>query len=305
MNLFSSPANELPESGRKFVPGLGWIDLGEGLDKYLKDSGEEISDECRNALPEYGWDEVHGGLGQILIGQIVWCLCALLAVILTWLLTTGLGSNHRFLIAEESRDDFWLYGVVFIGLVAAVGYRFLLGGMWRCLLNAPERDGLRWIMFACITGIATSPIFQTTSLLTSGSTNGEQRSYNVVYVKKMKLNPTQASLEVAAAGSVLLSSVTLLLFFRRTAQCFASLIMVRVIDISLLALVPLLAFTLAIFLKESLGRHVVLVTCVEFGWLCWAILHFLLNLRTRHYIEKRPRQQQREPEKLHASWQTQ
>jgi len=176
MNPFSSPANDFSTSGRKFVPGLGWIDMDEGLDKYLKLSNEDLAENVHKNLPEFGWDEVHCGLGQILIGHIVWSVCALLTVVLAWMLSTGAGAHHLFHVTGVFKDDFKLYGLVFIGLVAAVGYRFLLCGMWRCLLNAPERNGLRWIMFACITGIATAPIFQTTAFLTAGPLNGEPRS---------------------------------------------------------------------------------------------------------------------------------
>jgi len=303
MNLFSSPANEPPGPGRKFVPGLGWIDLSGGLDKYLQDPfDEQPSTECS---PEFGWDEVHRGLGQIVIGQVIWGACGLLTVLLGWLLSPAVGPAHPFHVQSDFKDEVKLIGLVIIGMITAVGYRFSIAGKWRCLLNAPERNGLRWVMFACITGIVTAPIFHTTAYLTSGPVHGDLQEHDVVYLKKVKLNSTQAALQLAGAGSVLLSSVALLVFFRRTAHLFSAFKLMHVVDLTLLALIPLLGISLAVFFDPHVvSRHPVVLTGIEFSWLTWAILHLLLNLRTRSCIEKQSHGQARVIPSTVPSWQS-
>jgi hypothetical protein len=290
MNLFSSPPNESPGPGRKFVPGLGWIDLSGGLDKYLQDPfDEQPRTDCS---PEFGWDEVHRGLGQIVIGQVIWGACGLLTVLLGWLLSPAVGPTHPFHVPSDFKDEFRLIGLVIIGMITAVGYRFSIAGKWRCLLNAPERNGLRWIMFACITGIVTAPIFHTTAYLTSGPAHGDLQEHDVVYLKKVKLNSTQAALDLAGAGSVLISSVALMAFFRKTAHLFSSPKLMHVIDFALFALIPLLGVTLAVFFHpQVVAKHPVVLTGMEFGWLSWALLHLLLNLRTRSCIERQTQPQ--------------
>jgi hypothetical protein len=282
---------------------LGWIDLSGGLDKYLQDPFDEpASADCS---PEFGWDEVHRGLGQIVIGQVIWGACGLLTVLLGWLLSPAVGPTHPLHVPSDFKEEAKLIGLVVIGLITAVGYRFSIAGKWRCLLNAPERNGLRWVMFACITGIVTAPIFYTTAYLTTGPANGDLQEHDVVYIKKLKLNSTQAALQLAGAGSVLLSSLALMVFFRRTAHLFRAVKLMHVVDLTLLALIPLLGISLAVFFDPHVvSRHPVVLTGIEFGWLSWALLHLLLNLRTRSCIEKHSHQQARLIPTAVPSWQS-
>jgi hypothetical protein len=303
MSLLSSRGNESPDSGRKFVPGLGWVDLNGGLDKYVKDPFAETLQSSPEASPEFGWDEVHRGLGQILVGQVIWVVCALLGALLCSILSTEPGPRP-FHVPTDFKSDFRLYWLVITGLIAAVGYRYLLAGKWRCLLNAPERNGLRWIMFACITGIATAPIFHTTAFLTSGLPNGDRQAHDVVYMKKANLNTTQAALHLAGTGAVLLSSAALLLFLRTAGKCFSAGVLVFLVDLTLFALLPLAAVTLAIFFDERLvAKSPSLLIGLEFSWLGWVALYFILNLCIRHCIMTTPNQVEPPSEVVASSWQ--
>lgn len=197
------------------------------------DPGSEVHDE---PLPpefspettvmldmELTWPDVASGLGRILMGHLVSIFGPLLGMALIFGAVLQGDAVKKFEKAPAEHLIALILGMLIMGGSSLAGYIMILSGYFRCLLNAPDRHGARWLMFACMTCMVIGPVLG----FVSGSINNREQMKMLSKQKEITrevalqlLNSPMGYMQVASTVVSLASIVTFVLFLRAIARCF-------------------------------------------------------------------------------------
>jgi len=215
---------------------------------------------------ELGWPEVRRGLGMILRGCFILIGATMFLGLMIGIVIT-MSPKEREKIPWQVRDIGFFLGLGAFGLVTLYCYGCVLVGHWRCLLNAPERRGARWLMFACITCLLAGPALGIAASLTGVDQSPQfERGFNGF--KAVKYSYEGAIMQLASGVVQVLASLLFILFLRAVAHCFEDKARVFLLDIYLVFTIVLLIMTLGIVVAAGnplalLGYSLLLAL----GWL--------------------------------------
>jgi hypothetical protein len=192
---------------------MDFVELGDGFASDF----EEAS--AQNYLRfEPGWTDVRHGLGLILRGYFV--LVAVILVVLTvFVILFGVDPAQRSKTSWQVRDIALFLGLGAVAVGSLYSYGCIVVGHWRCLMNAPERHGAKWLMFACMTCILSGPALNFAAGV-SGIQRAPRLQRGLKDVAEVKYSTEGAIMQAASAGVNVLGTVFFMLFLRAVARCF-------------------------------------------------------------------------------------
>lgn len=182
---------------------------------------------------ELGWPHVRRGLRLILLGHYLWII-AVVAVVGVLL---NLSSITRPLNAVPGSKVNWreigLWVALFaLAIVAIFSYGLILAGHWKCL-SAPERNGCKNLIFACLTCVVMVPLLNIAASTLGGRENLVLAKQGLGSWSQMKFSSTMIFLHVASAMLGVASSVLFILFLRSVLRCFNDTARVWLVDLYL------------------------------------------------------------------------
>jgi hypothetical protein len=199
---------------------------------------------------EFGWREVSSGLGRILLGNFI--------VIGGTALCVGLVVYAIFNMAGGKAQDqvpklgyVWAFYIGFsaLSLVWLFGYGMIVTGQWRCLMNAPERRGAKWLMFACMTGLLMGPALNVAAGATGLDKGPDYRRGPAGFVR-VKFSPTARKMQTASGVLGFSSYIFFILFLRAVARCFEDRARLAHVTFYLLVSSVLIAATLYVAMAD-------------------------------------------------------
>jgi hypothetical protein len=131
-------------------------------------------------------------------------------------------------------------GVVFLVLIFT-GWA-VLRNKWRCLMNAPERGGAKWWMFASMVCIFATPALNFVGGVTGAYSAGQTRSQQMAALEKMTADKYMESLKTGDAHSYMrlagamigpLGGMFFILFLRAVAVTIQSWVLARLAELHL------------------------------------------------------------------------
>jgi hypothetical protein len=232
---------------------------------------------------ELGWTEVRRGLGLILRGYFL--LIGGAAVLgIGVVVAVSLSVQDRAKIPWQVRDIALWLGLGLFGLLAIYCYGCIVVGHWRCLMNAPERRGARWLMFGCLTCILAGPGMNLASNLT-GVEKQPRFERGINGIKEIKMTKEAAIMQVGSAVVQVLGSVLFILFLRAVANCFEDRARVVLVDMYLVFSVVLMIVTVYLALTAS-DFDVLLkyALVLGLGWLVNLVAYLIVVIVVRSGI---------------------
>jgi hypothetical protein len=235
---------------------------------------------------DMAWTEVTKGLLAVLAGYVLGFLNLAGSVAVLWFATEGFKRP-----ASEATGE--AFTVLLIGGAAlffsSLYSSFLvLRGKWRCVVNAPERGGARWLMFASITCICAGPVLTYTSSLVGGA-----RPKPLPDESRLKAGLEKSAMQYAVqlreydlgglmklAGGIIspLGPVFFVLFIRAVHSCLGSFVATRLTELYLLFVGLLFAASLCLLLDPRVRLQTDLLLCLAIGWGVATVWYFLLIL---------------------------
>jgi hypothetical protein len=213
---------------------------------------------------EVGWQEVAKGLGRILLGYFVLILGLVVGfgiIVLVGGLNGLNGAGPTQVLPLDSQIGI----LIAVGILAVAGltsWGFLVTGYWQCLMNAPDRRGVKWLVFTSMTCVLIGPVMNIAASIYAADTPEQSAlihsGYNRYYVGMRArvgayrhLQPNSASSIVRLAGTVLsvMSGLLFILFLRAAARCFANQTQIWNANLYLLYMGGLIAGT--VFLLQA------------------------------------------------------
>lgn len=124
----------------------------------------DLNQSLRN---EKAWSEVAGGLGKVLFGYG--------ALVFGWFVAAAFlyAAFAPALTGKQTKiEHVWYFyiGAAALKLSGLASWGLILAGQWRCLMNSPERNGARWVIFICMTCVAAGPVLHILGWLAGTST---------------------------------------------------------------------------------------------------------------------------------------
>jgi hypothetical protein len=248
---------------------------------------------------EFGWPAVRTGLHSMLLGYLVSVGMGLFAVALAlWVVTTILQAQGLGDIVDAAMVLYAGIGILF--LMGVLSLSLIIKGQIRCLINAPERCGARWLMFSSALCVVLGPALNITSAFVGSPAKAppavasRDKNGEAVAEVRLALREYGASLMardgrayVSLAGDVgsLLSGVFFVLFLRAVARCFDDTVRVRIAELYLLLTGVLFAVTLYLFLNPlEFLNHPQWILGLVGGWFVAGWWYFLLLISTSSCI---------------------
>ena len=163
----------------------------------------------------------------------------------------------------------------------------IMGGKWRCVIHAPERNACRWLIFLCL---ATMAMIAALSILSSLAGLKVQPEFGrgVAGLTQARFTTVGVILNVASIGLSMLYTCTFALFLRAVAQCMDSRWHVRMVDLFLSFFVPLTIASSFLILKIVTGEMQVVkpLLYVGLGWVACFIYWLVMIALVRSCILK-------------------
>src|ERR1700751_5738057 len=99
---------------------------------------------------QVGWPEVAKGLAKILLGYGLWIVGNVFGLTLVLLPLFEVG--FRMELVRLKLGQLWMFyaGLGILSVVGIFSLGIIMGGKWKCLINASERNGCRWLLFLCL-----------------------------------------------------------------------------------------------------------------------------------------------------------
>jgi hypothetical protein len=244
---------------------------------------ESVQDNMDNLREEFGWHGVAEGLGKVLLSYAILFGGTLLGIGL------AIGALYLALAKDRNANDLTHVWVFYIGLgmlsvVGIISYFMLLGGKWRCLIGAPERNHSRWLMFTCMTCIIMGPALN----IVVGWTGMEKRpafKQGVLGFKEIRYSKFGSTMQVASGALGLASQLFFLLFLLATARSFEHKGCINHVNLFLALFVLLIGTT--VFL--ALGHRKLLFTprvliALGSAWVIASIWYLVVIAKVRNCI---------------------
>jgi hypothetical protein len=215
---------------------------------------------------EVGWSEVRRGLGLILRGYFVLIAAVFLLIGLIWALFLQ-AAIARAKIPWQVRDISLFLGLTLLGVAALYSYGCIVVGHWRCLMNAPERRGARWLMFACLTCILAGPMLNFGAGLTGVQTKPKlERGFDGI--RDLKYTRDGAMMQLGSGAVSALGNVLFILFLRAVARCFEDRARVFLVNIYLVFVIALSVATVGLtFAAADFRLLMIYLIPLGLGWL--------------------------------------
>ncbi len=214
--------------------------------------------------PGAGWEEVKKGLLSILGGYALTLLS--LFIFLGLLLTVAVQVTTATAVTTQKSNDAATVLYVGAGILLLSGlasFYLIIRGKWRCLMNAPEHCGVKWMMFVSLLCVAAGPPLSAASSFATDPPPGEARTAQDV--EKMRPNeklkhyrdavaPHDAVGYVRLASSFvsLLSTVFFVLFLRGVSLSFNDQTRARIVEGYLVLLGAVAAGTAAVVVNPAM-----------------------------------------------------
>jgi hypothetical protein len=179
--------------------------------------------------PEFGWPEVRKGLHLIMGGYLVAVGVVLLAV-------AAIGYIIYSVITTTEIVDTIFDAAMILYLTWAIS---IVGGLYslilvvtgkvKCLINAPERCGAKWLMFCAILTFIFGPALNILSNFVGVDRKNREGQTKAVaammqgiqdYSEAMAQMRPRAYISLAGNLSSIASTVMFILFLRQVARCF-------------------------------------------------------------------------------------
>jgi hypothetical protein len=214
---------------------------------------------------ELGWTEVRRGLGLMLRGYFTLIGASVILGVVVGVLVS-MSPQERAKIPWQIRETGFFLGLGLFGLLCTYCYGCVVVGTWRCLLNAPERRGARWLMFGCITCILAGPALNLASGIT-GVENKPKLEKGLDGIREFKMSKEGAIMQLGSGALQVLGGVLFILFLRAVVGCFDDRFKVFLLDLYLILSLALVAGTVWIFLQardlETLFQRAAII---GLGW---------------------------------------
>jgi hypothetical protein len=232
---------------------------------------------------ELGWTEVRRGLGMVLRGYFLLIIASVIGVVAV-IYFLGMDSKERAKIPWQIREIALFLGMGLFGLLCLYCYGCVIVGHWRCLMNAPERRGARWLIFGCLTCTLAGPALSLASSLT-GVNNKPKLERGIDGVRDLKLSKEGQIMQVGSAGVQLLGSVLFVLFLRSVAKCFDNRVRVLILDLYLVFSVMLTGATAYMVIQtRDIDALMKLAPVVGLGWAANLVFFLTVVIMVRRGI---------------------
>jgi hypothetical protein len=241
---------------------------------------------------ETGWGEVASGLTKVLFGYgfmfLGTCIGFGLVVISMYNLTDPAEMGKKVANAANAKPNLaglWcLYlGLGILSVIGLISYTIIIGGQFRCMMGAVERNGTRWFMFLCIACLFFSPAFH----LASGIANWEalrELRHNPRRIETFQLNPMGQWLQLIGFGIGMLYPLFFTLFLRATAVSLKADAHVLLINIFVTMSASLVAATGYVLFEHRPGTTPVpeqQAMMIGLGWGVALLMYVSLIAMTR------------------------
>jgi hypothetical protein len=233
------------------------------------------------------WTGVSKGLTSVLAGYVLSILNAAGSLVILWIGTRGFRKNP----AEATGDTFTvlLLGGAVLFFTSLFSTYLVLRGKWRCMFNAPERGGARWLMFASMICICAGPVLTYASGLVGGKTTvqpqhdesrlkpGLERSA-LLYARRLRENDLGGYMRLAGGIISPLAPVFFVLFIRAIHRCMGRVVATRFTELYLFFVFLLFVGTLSMLLDPRVRLQTDLLIWIGIGWVVATVLYFLVIL---------------------------
>ncbi len=253
--------------------------------RYLEPAALPVTE--RPAGPENrAWTEVTKGLVSVLCGYVLAACNAAGAAAVVLIATRGL----RTPLAEVTGGPFTvlLVGGSVLFFTSLYSGFLILRGKWRCVTNAPERGGARWLAFASMICVCAATAVDVASELTARprAVRADPRQEGRLTLSKrtvrsfreLRGNDTSDYLRLAAGTAAPLATALFVLFLRAVYRCLGSAVGARSAELWLLFGLLLFAASLSLLLDARVRLEIDLLLALAAGWLGAAAWYVLLIL---------------------------
>ncbi|HZU35599.1 MAG TPA: hypothetical protein VFA18_06820, partial [Gemmataceae bacterium] len=238
-----------------FTPTIRYEDLhmsittGEFVPGTEVGVAEEVQHECH-----FGLKDLSKALLGLLTSYLV-LIAVLIAAVATIVFVVMSVKAGKLARGDAATILLAGAGVVFLAFIFT-GWA-ILRNKWRCLMNAPERGGAKWWMFASMVCIFATPALNFVGGIMGGYSSGQTRAQQMAalehmtadkYMASLKTGNTEAYMRLAGAAIGPLGGMFFILFLRAVALTVQSWILARLAEVHLvLDIVMLIASFIAIF----------------------------------------------------------
>jgi hypothetical protein len=232
------------------------------------------------------WTEVTKGLVAILAGYVLSVLNVVAAGVMLWYTTGGFQTP----VAQVTGDNFsiLLIGSAVLFFSSLYSSYLVIRGKWRCMMNAPERRGAKWLAFASLVCIFAGPAINFASSFVGMTAPRPRprpsrveelpRGSNALtrYAEELRGRNLTAYLRLAGSTITPLGPIFFVLFLRAIHRCLGGFLGARFTEMYLLFVVLLFAGGLSLLLDSQVRIQVDLLAALALGWLVATIWYFLL-----------------------------
>jgi hypothetical protein len=230
---------------------------------------------------ELGWKEVSKGLMKILMGYGLWVLGDVIGLILILMPMIAVGFKFT---AHLSLGYLWMFyaGMGLLSVISIFSMGIIMGGKWKCIINASERHGCRWLIFLCLASMAVSAALSILSSL-AGLKVRPELARGVAGLMQVQFSSVGIIFNLTSVGLGMLYTCTFALFLRAIAQCMESRWHVRMVDLFLSLFVPLMLATVYLIYRILMGDHNVIRMLLPLGagWIIcfvyWLAMIFMIR----------------------------
>ncbi len=227
---------------------------------------------------ELGWKEVAKGLTKILIGYAIWVVGYVLGVGLV--LLPLIQANFKLESTRMGIPQLWMFyaGLGILSVTGMLSCGIVMGGKWKCMINASERNNCRWLLFVCVASLAMSMALGLLSSL-AGLKIQPEFSRGVAGLGRMRFSTVGVVFNLSSVGLCMAYGCTFALFLRSVAQCMDSRWHVRLVDLFLSFFVPLTIASVFLTYRVITGDEQMIkpLLFVGVGWIgCFAFWIYMI-----------------------------
>ena len=250
--------------------------------KYVHDD----NDAPRQAAAlDKGWQDISKGLTLVVQGYLVLVIGGVLGAGLVWLAVRRGRPLPGLEFARGAGDGLLLLGVVTLGLTALLSYGLVLGGLWRCLMYAPQRQSAKELMYVCITAILMASLLNVAGVWADGDRAYAALQHGWDDRAQLELHSPGVLLQLGSAGLGLFGSLVFSQFLRNAAGCFNDRARMRSVDLNLALVGLLLGGSVGtVFFVHRVALQ--LLPWLAGGWLLCLAWHLLLVRGVRRCVEE-------------------